>query len=405
MSLYQRKDKHGNFITPHWYCEFNDGAKVIRKSTEVEIRTSSTKAFEKSQAAARQKEALIKQEYFRQKKQTVETAGLKPDINFQDFVKKFLSWVEVKHKDKPKTVQYYNERVAALIRFNNLKLAPLSKIDEELIADFVRWRSKTTVTRGNGKNATVDTHRPVSVATVNRDLTVLKRVLNVAHEWKYRTQQPKIRNISGEEGHERVITHEEEQIYLAAAPQPLEDFVTIALDTGLRPDSELCALRWENVHFEPVGKARFGYVHIPRGKTKNSKRNVPLSALVKTILKRRYETAGKPQFGFVFAREDGTAIPYTSIDTQHDRTIDKLDFRFRIYDCRHTFGTRLGETNADAYTICKLMGHSNILVSQRYVHPTPERLETAFGNLDAYNQQRRARAAEKHSKENGGKRR
>ncbi|SRR5712691_10771962 len=94
---------------------------------------------------------------------------------------------------------------------------------------------------------------------------------------------------------------------------------------------------------------------------------------------------------------------HTSIDTQHDRTIDKLEFRFRIYDCRHTFGTRLGETGGDAYTICKLMGHSNILVSQRYVHPTPERLETAFGNLGAYNQERRARAAGKDAKENGAR--
>src|SRR5262249_41037085 len=41
---------------------------------------------------------------------------------------------------------------------------------------------------------------------------------------------------------------------------------------------------------------------------------------------------------------------------------------------------------------CKLMGHSNILVSQRYVHPTHERVETAFAGLDAYNQER-ARAA------------
>jgi integrase len=242
-------------------------------------------------------------------------------------------------------------------------------------------------------------------ATVNRDLTVSKRVLNVADEWKYRTQQPKIRNLSGEEGHERVSTHEEEQVYLAAAPQLLQDFAAIAMDTGLRPDSELCAQRWENVHFEPVGNARFGYVYIPRGKTKNSKRNVPLSALVKTILKRRHEAAGKPETGFVFAREDETAVPYTSIDTQYDRTIDKLKFRFRIYDCRHTFGTCLGETGAGAYTICKLMGHFNILVSQRYVHPTPERLETAFGNLDIYNQERRAQAAEKQAKKNSaGKR-
>src|SRR5437879_1079035 len=119
MSLYQRKDKDGNLVTPHWYCEFNDGGKVVRKSTEVVIRTSSTKAFEKSQAAARQKEALIKQEYFRQQKETAENAGFKPDANFQDFVKKFLSWVEVKHKEKPKTVRYYNERVAALLRFRS----------------------------------------------------------------------------------------------------------------------------------------------------------------------------------------------------------------------------------------------------------------------------------------------
>src|SRR5262249_55249335 len=135
----------------------------------------------------------------------------------------------------------------------------------------------------------------------------------------------------------------------------------------------------------------------PRGKTKNSKRNVPISARVQEILSRRHQTAGKPQLGFVFARDDKekSAVPYCSIDTQHDRTIEKLNFRFRIYDCRHTFGTRLGETGADAYTICKLMGHSNILVSQRYVHPTPERVETAFAGLDAYNQERTKTAEEK----------
>jgi len=76
-----------------------------------------------------------------------------------------------------------------------------------------------------------------------------------------------------------------------------------------------------------------------------------------------------------------------------------LNFRFRIYDCRHTFGTRLGESGADAYTICRLMGHSNILVSQRYVHPTPERVETAFAGLDAYNQERAKAAKEKAEKE------
>src|SRR5215471_7935226 len=112
------------------------------------------------------------------------------------------------------------------------------------------------------------------------------------------------------------------------------------------------------------------------------------------------DTQDRPS-GFVFARADKekSAVPYCSIDTQHDRTIEKLNFRFRIYDCRHTFGTRLGESGADAYTICKLMGHSNILVSHRYVHPTPERLETAFAGLDAYNQERAKAAKEKAEKQ------
>jgi len=47
--------------------------------------------------------------------------------------------------------------------------------------------------------------------------------------------------------------------------------------------------------------------------------------------------------------------------------------------------TRLGEAGADAFAIQKIAGHSSILVSQRYVHPTPERIETAFTALESYN--------------------
>src|SRR5262249_17746833 len=158
---------------------------------------------------------------------------------------------------------------------------------------------------------TVDTYRPITVATVNSDIRAIKRILNIARDWQYKTKQIRLPNLAGEEGRDRVISHDEEQAYLAAAPDLLRDFATISLDTGLRPASELCALRWEYVHFEPAGNAKFGYAHIPRGKTKNSKRNVPLTACVKTVLEQRHEEAGKPQLGFVFARDDKekSAIP------------------------------------------------------------------------------------------------
>jgi hypothetical protein len=40
----------------------------------------------------------------------------------------------------------------------------------------------------------------------------------------------------------------------------------------------------------------------------------------------------------------------------------------------------------DPYTLQRIAGHSSILISSRYVHPTPERLEDAFARLETYNQ-------------------
>ena len=120
-----------------------------------------------------------------------------------------------------------------------------------------------------------------------------------------------------------------------------------------------------------------------------------MTARVRAVFDRRRQVVTKMTKGFVFEREDGTTIPYCSIDTQHDRNLTKKALRVRIYDFRHTFGTRLGESGADSYTIMKRMGHSSILISQRYVQPTPERIENAFAQLDAYNERVNAAVAEK----------
>jgi integrase len=41
---------------------------------------------------------------------------------------------------------------------------------------------------------------------------------------------------------------------------------------------------------------------------------------------------------------------------------------FVLHSLRHTYGTRLGETGAGAFTIMKLMGRSTVTVSQRYLY-------------------------------------
>ena len=45
--------------------------------------------------------------------------------------------------------------------------------------------------------------------------------------------------------------------------------------------------------------------------------------------------------------------------------------------------TRLGEAGVDVFTIMRIAGHCSVVVSQRYVHPTPETLERAFDQVEA----------------------
>jgi Phage integrase family len=51
---------------------------------------------------------------------------------------------------------------------------------------------------------------------------------------------------------------------------------------------------------------------------------------------------------------------------------------FVLHSLRHTMLTRLGESGTDAFTIMRVADHSSIVVSQRYIHPTPESVERAF---------------------------
>lgn len=94
--------------------------------------------------------------------------------------------------------------------------------------------------------------------------------------------------------------------------------------------------------------------------------------------------------GHVFLREDGNPFPDSHLDQQQARVraLLQLPQDAVVHSLRHTFGTRLGESGADAFTIMKLMGHSSVLVSQRYVHPSPESVELAFEGLTKLNKKK-----------------
>jgi len=161
---------------------------------------------------------------------------------------------------------------------------------------------------------------------------------------------------------------------------------------------EAVGLPWEDVHIDPLHGARLGYLQIRKGKTKNATRILSITPRVQAMLQNRRRFF--PEAAFVFpGRRKGSHILVSSMDHQHGRaraaakveredgTVEILPRAFVLHSLRHTFGTRLGETGeADAFTIMKVMGHSSVTVSQKYVHPTPDRMERAFEALDAMNQ-------------------
>jgi hypothetical protein len=55
-----------------------------------------------------------------------------------------------------------------------------------------------------------------------------------------------------------------------------------------------------------------------------------------------------------------------------------------LYDFRHTFLTRLGESGCDAWTLARIAGHSSIAISSRYVHPGEDAVLNAISRLGGH---------------------
>jgi integrase len=171
---------------------------------------------------------------------------------------------------------------------------------------------------------------------------------------------------------------------LAKGSPPLRDFAILSLDTGLR-DGEALSLEWKDVHLEPMGSgSEFGYVKIRHGKSKYACRNVPLTERARRTLKDRNTLCHSL---WAFTQNAERPMLVASMDHAHAKTrkAPNMPPDFVLHSLKHTYGTRLGEAGTDAFTILRLMGHSSVTVSQRYVHPTPEAIERATEQLEALN--------------------
>jgi len=319
-----------------------------------------------------------------------------PVPTFAEFAKTdFLPHVDSRFADKPGTLAYYRIQVGHLVGFAPIANAKLDAVSAEAITGFIEKRRQAKY----------------EVATVNRALQVLRRILHLAVEWGRVDKMPtRVTLLPGEKRRERVLSHQEESEYLKAAgkigeaavaayeralqgiravqrdqqptkpadPFVLRDVATVLLDCGLRPD-ECYRLRWDQY--------RDASLHIETGKTANARRTVPLSDRGAAILEMRRPATGGD---WIFAGPTRSGhIELSSLKKQHAKAckLAKID-HVPLYTFRHTCLTRWAGI-LDPYTLAYLAGHSSFVTTRRYVHPN---LTTAREAMD------RARMAQRGHK-------
>src|SRR5215471_1547585 len=114
----------------------------------------------------------------------------------------------------------------------------------------------------------------------------------------------------------------------------------------MRPE-EVFNIRRENVHL------KLGYLFVPSGKTVFARRNVPLSPTVIDLPKRRLAKMNGP---YVFPRRGDSDKPLTTVRKAHYRALQELGVKspFRLYDYRHSFGSRSAMAGVDLPTLKEL---------------------------------------------------
>lgn len=281
-----------------------------------------------------------------------------PSPKFEDFVTNdFMPWSKKQHEAHPRTHQHYGVSSKPLIAFYG-KL-PLDGISTALVEEF-------KIIRADG----------VSPASTNRDSAALRYMCNFAIRQGHLTRNPVkgVKFLPEGPGSMRVISHEEQKRYLDKARPLLRAVATVIVETGMRPE-EVFTIRKENVHIDQQ------YLFVPNGKTRFARRNTPLTDTALSVLKRRMR---KARHHWLFPNRRDPHVPMKTVQKAHEEALRdcKIKPRFRIYDFRHTFGSRSAMAGVDLATLKELMGHSNISITMRYVHPTPEHKQEAVRKLD-----------------------
>jgi integrase len=213
----------------------------------------------------------------------------------------------------------------------------------------------------------------VKPGSVNRELILLKYMLNLAVSWGKLGATPMkgVRMLRVDNFPERILSRQEEEVLLKASCDHLKPVILTALHTGMRL-TEILTLKWDQVDLDQrVITILF---------SKNGRiRKIPINAVLMAIFKGLREKSTTP---FVFVVGEAKC-PVSSMRTAWLAALRRSGIAHcRFHDLRHTFASRLVAAGVDLVTVKELLGHSTITMTIRYSHSAPESKQKAVAMLE-----------------------
>lgn len=354
MSVFTRPKNTKPGERKHWHYSFSvRGVRYRGSIPEARIKTDAEEAENK-----------IKREIFEGRFGSIERG----EQLLSDFVEKvYLPWA----RQNKRSWDHDEFRARAMCASASLKGKTFAEISPLLIEKLKRERASSLTMHGTTR----------SPGTVNAELTVLSRIMSMAVDNKLISDNPcrKVKFLHVAEGPTSFLTDEDETKLLdklTGRRAYLRPIIILALYTGMR-ENEVLRLEWPHVDF--VRNRLF--VMYPKWKNDPRRtKGIPMSSLVRqTLLERRAESQG--QYIFPGGHADGRLCRSSVLQAFQRACADAGLPAFRFHDLRHTFGTRLAESDVSPFKIAELMGHSNIKQTGRYVHPSDGGKEQAVEAL------------------------
>ena len=328
-----------------WYTDLYDNNGIrVRQVVKIEGKDPST---------ITRKDALDVEAIRKADKATgVKLASKKKSISFEKLVEKYLEWADENHKSPTRD---HSACKALMTFFKDYKANNLNLF---LVDKYKSFRKKSGV-------------KPSSV---NRELTVLRIMYNLATKWNTLSENPiKGLQLLKEQSREyRVLKDWEFELLYQSASEHFKPILLFAYMTGCRK-GEIKKLKWCEVDL----KER----NVAIKDTKNFEdRTIPLNDTLYYMLEELKEISeseyvftynNQPYLGeSAWGRSWRTALRKSGID------------HARFHDIRHTFVSNLIVNHKEDFaTVMALSGHKDISMLKRYSHTREDAKKSAVDKL------------------------